>query len=264
MDEQTLGLIKELERKIDYLLKLENHRFSALESDGDIKTDGGLVIGSLSYDPPANNIVILNPDNEAATATLRFSSDIPNLRYGGSGAGSAAGFEIQGTSDTVKLKINDGGDALIPGGAYIGAIDTDPSTGTLVIENNSALTNSTAQVLFLRHNTSGTPSAGFGAQIHFQLESSTNENRDAASIVALWDTTTDASRRGALVFYPRDASAAREALKLGTNGSLATVAFYGVTPTTRQNVTGSKAGNAALANLINALATLGLITDGTT
>lgn len=38
--------------------------------------------------------------------------------------------------------------------------------------------------------------------------------------------------------------------------------FFGATPIVRPTVTGAKGGNAALASLITALATLGLITDG--
>jgi hypothetical protein len=41
-----------------------------------------------------------------------------------------------------------------------------------------------------------------------------------------------------------------------------TVGFYGTTPATKQTVTGAKGGNAALASLLTALATIGLITDG--
>lgn len=40
--------------------------------------------------------------------------------------------------------------------------------------------------------------------------------------------------------------------------------FHGATPVGRQTVTGSRGGNAALADLLTKLATLGLITDGTT
>lgn len=39
--------------------------------------------------------------------------------------------------------------------------------------------------------------------------------------------------------------------------------FHGATPVSKQTVSGSRGGNAALASLITALATLGLITDGT-
>jgi hypothetical protein len=42
------------------------------------------------------------------------------------------------------------------------------------------------------------------------------------------------------------------------------VGFFGATPASKPTVTGSRGGNAALASLLTALATLGLITDGTT
>ncbi|MCX5522602.1 collagen-like protein [Streptomyces bobili] len=48
------------------------------------------------------------------------------------------------------------------------------------------------------------------------------------------------------------------------NGAAGTAGFYGADPVGRPTVTGSRAGNAALASLLTALATLGLITDNTT
>jgi hypothetical protein len=58
---------------------------------------------------------------------------------------------------------------------------------------------------------------------------------------------------------------------LSTQGSLeidgalnhdgSTVGFYNTTPATKQTVTGSRGGNAALASLLTALSTIGLITD---
>jgi hypothetical protein len=44
----------------------------------------------------------------------------------------------------------------------------------------------------------------------------------------------------------------------------ATLGFYGMAPSAKPTVTGSKGGNAALASLIAALANLGLITDSST
>ena len=44
----------------------------------------------------------------------------------------------------------------------------------------------------------------------------------------------------------------------------ALLSFYGAAPTAKPTVAGSKGGNAALASLLTALATLGLITDSTT
>ena len=49
-----------------------------------------------------------------------------------------------------------------------------------------------------------------------------------------------------------------------TSNAAAKVAFHGATPVAQQDITGSRGGNAALANLLTALATLGLITDSTT
>ena len=43
-----------------------------------------------------------------------------------------------------------------------------------------------------------------------------------------------------------------------------TIGFYGATAAAQPTITGSYAGNAALHNLLTALATLGLIVDSTT
>lgn len=47
-------------------------------------------------------------------------------------------------------------------------------------------------------------------------------------------------------------------------GSAGRLAFYAGTPVAKQTVSGAKAGNVALANLLTALASLGLLTDSTT
>lgn len=57
-------------------------------------------------------------------------------------------------------------------------------------------------------------------------------------------------------------------IDFGTDGSLrhlsAKLGFFGASTTTKPTVTGSRGGNAALASLLTALQTLGLITDSTT
>ena len=50
----------------------------------------------------------------------------------------------------------------------------------------------------------------------------------------------------------------------GAFNLLGNVGFFGAAAAARQTVTGAKGGNAALASLISALATLGLVTDNTT
>jgi hypothetical protein len=47
----------------------------------------------------------------------------------------------------------------------------------------------------------------------------------------------------------------------GSSQLVGNVGFYGTSPQTKQTVTGSRGGNAALASLLTALSTLGLITD---
>lgn len=47
------------------------------------------------------------------------------------------------------------------------------------------------------------------------------------------------------------------------NGASNTLGFHGAVPVAKQTVAGSRGGNAALASLITALATVGLVTDGT-
>lgn len=55
---------------------------------------------------------------------------------------------------------------------------------------------------------------------------------------------------------------------LGTTSLISIIStrlgFYNQTPATRQTITGSRAGNAAVASLLTALALIGLIIDGTT
>ena len=55
-----------------------------------------------------------------------------------------------------------------------------------------------------------------------------------------------------------------EGWRIHATGGAAQIGFLGAAPVSRQSVTGSRAGNAALASLCTALANLGLITNSTT
>lgn len=74
----------------------------------------------------------------------------------------------------------------------------------------------------------------------------------------------DGSVNGQPIYIPR----ATGIVTLGRGASIANpgfpVGFYGVTPVIRQTVSGSQGGNAALASLIAALNTVGIISDATT
>ena len=49
----------------------------------------------------------------------------------------------------------------------------------------------------------------------------------------------------------------------GSAGTATKLGFFGTTPTTKQTVTGSKGGNAALASLMTALVAYGIVIDTT-
>lgn len=115
----------------------------------------------------------------------------------------------------------------------------------------------------LAHRTSGTPGAAFGVQLRLQGDSSTNTVRDIATLEAIWVTTTDASRKGRASLYAYD-TAAREGVRVEASGSAPMVGFYGGGAVVKQTVSGSRGGNAALASLLTALASMNLITDNTT
>lgn len=77
--------------------------------------------------------------------------------------------------------------------------DDTAATSTLHAVTADAVTNTITNVLTLGHNSSGTPTGGFGTGLLFQGESSTTENRDMGRIRTLWTTATDASRVSSMV-----------------------------------------------------------------
>lgn len=91
--------------------------------------------------------------------------------------------------------------------------------------------------------------------------SSTSTKRAQCTEVPSWVDSTDATRKARVVWNVYD-TAAREALRIEASGTAAMVGFYGTAAVAQQTVTGSRGGNAALADLLTKLATLGLIVDG--
>lgn len=79
------------------------------------------------------------------------------------------------------------------------AIDADPRLASGTFTVNDAITNTFTDILTLGHNSTGTPAAGLGGSILFNLESSTNIDQNAARIGAIWTDPTHASRDSALV-----------------------------------------------------------------
>lgn len=81
----------------------------------------------------ANSISIDNPVNSSANVGLSWKGSLGRIRYGGSGAGSAAGFAIQGVGDATKLYVADNG------GISVGYSTTTPPTDGAIIGGNVAI-----------------------------------------------------------------------------------------------------------------------------
>jgi hypothetical protein len=89
-----------------------------------------------------------------------------------------------------------------------------------------------------------------------------NNARQQFRVAPSWATSTDATRKARVTFSVYD-TAAREAWRAEADGAAPMLGFYGSSAVAKQSVSGSRGGNAALADLLTKLATLGLITDGT-
>ena len=126
-----------------------------------------------------------------------------------------------------------------------------------------AVTTSQTAALTIWHRTSGTAGAGFGTDIYLNLETSTGADRNAMLSRTTWTNATDASRTSRTQMFMFDTTS-REVIRMEATGSAAAIGFLGAGAVTRQSVTGSRGGNAALASLLTALANLGLITNSTT
>jgi len=144
--------------------------------------------------------------------------------YGGNSSGDS--LYLQSTFNATKGYI-----ILHATGGNCGIGNSAPGT-PLDINLPSAVTNTVSNVLTIRHASSGTPAAGFGVALIFALESSTTENQSAGRVYAVWSEATHATRKAQVVFTAYD-TAEREAIRIGANGSAATIGFLGATPSAR-------------------------------
>jgi hypothetical protein len=98
---------------------------------------------------------------------------------------------------------------------------SDGDTGTGGIGLSNAVTNAVTDALKLRHESTGTPAAGFGTGLCFQGESSTTSNQDMARIASVWSTATHASRSADLTFSTVAAAGSlTERMRLKSDGRL--------------------------------------------
>ena len=139
------------------------------------------------------------------------------------------GFEGSITFVTANNKIRM---VVLADGSVGVGLDTGFPGTMFDINYPSAVTNAVSNVLTVRHSSSGTPAVGFGAALIFGLESSTTENQSAGRVYAVWAEATHATRKAQVVLTAYD-TAEREGLRIGANGSAATIGFLGATPSAR-------------------------------
>lgn len=96
----------------------------------------------------------------------------------------------------------------------------------LRINRNASDTNSIANVLKIAHQTTGTPAAGYGAGILFELESTTTEQRQSGRIACGTVAAADASRKYFIEINPFD-TAERKGIRVEANGSAPMIGFLG-------------------------------------
>lgn len=89
----------------------------------------------------------------------------------------------------------------------------------------------------------------------------------AVPIGQWWNEFADATRatwKSRTRFTVQSYNGTHEAMRMESSGVDARLGFYGAAAVSKRTVSGSRGGNAALASLLSALVTMGLITDSTT
>lgn len=177
-----------------------------------------------------------------------------SLRVGIGGITSMSAFAhiAASTTATASLRIPTG---VTPTAPNDGDIYND---GALTYHATDATTGAITSTLRLRRGSSGTPAAGFGSAIDFQLKSSTTIGQDAARITTSWLDATHASRGSRSRWSTYYTTTENVGVTIGSNSGGALLSFYDVaTPIARQ-VLATGAG-ATVDNVITALQALGLV-----
>lgn len=179
---------------------------------------------------------------------------------GGSAFANFPGAVNVGTgSSTTAGNLTVSGDTTMAGALTVGTADS--TNGVLTSNVINSATNAYLDSFVLNRYTSGTAANGLGGLIKTQVEDDGGTIRKAFQLGFTLSTAAAASFKARAQFYVEDSSGTREFMRGEASGSAAMLGFYGSNATTKQTVTGSRGANAALASLLTALATLGLITD---
>ncbi len=128
----------------------------------------------------------------------------------------------------------------IAGACYVGGALA--VTGALAVSDalamtlSSAATTGSTTTLTLTHNSSGTPTAGFGSNIQFRAKTSTTTSINCGQIEWVWADATHASRKSRAIHYVNDFGGAREAFRLEASGTAAMIGFLGASAVARTSL----------------------------
>lgn len=146
---------------------------------------------------------------------------------------SWADFRVEGDTATHLLFVDASVDAVgIGTSAPSSRFHVSQTTGDAGIREIARIT----------HNSSGTPSKGFGVSLALALETTTTENMVAGLVAAIWNSATHASRAGDLIGYAADASGEREGWRVRASGSAPMLGLFGEKPILRPTTGYAAAG----------------------
>jgi len=154
------------------------------------------------------------PNGSAAAPGIRLTSEAHGLYRV---SATSLGFAVAGTAAA----------SLTSTGAF--AATTLTAAGLITGQRTDSGTTNQLDALYLRRDSSGTPTAGFGSVILTHLKSSTTVAMSASAIVTQWADATHASRRSRLTLSVYDAANVREGIRIESDGSLAVVSIISTT-----------------------------------
>lgn len=191
---------------------------------------------------PHNNIVLTGALSGTSTACDLFSwgtgGHTNGLRFGSSGVTAIRYYCVDGTNTALYM---DG---------------TEVQFGRALVQFGAA----TASPVF-GHEDRGASGAVTAMRIKSQGTTQASTASGDLSVDIGRPGSGGASGLGRLRAVRSNNSTFDEALAWSSSGSAPTLGFYGAAPAAKPTVTGSRGANAALADLLTELATLGLLTD---
>lgn len=169
---------------------------------------------------------------------------------------TANAFQVRNSSFNILAQIDCNGsfvfneqgadaDCRIEGDTDVNLFYTDASTdsvgigtatpgGKFEVANSSASTSSADTMFILSNTSSGTPAAGYGLAVRYNLKSSTTAGRTAAGDSITWVVATDASRTARRVSTISDASSSYEIIRQEASGSAGMLSFFGSSAVVKQ------------------------------